>query len=164
MIIQKSDVSDAKSVLDLQRICYQNEALIYNDFNIPPLTQTLDGLITDMKDQYFLKAVSQDGSIIGSVKAYSAEGTCYIGRLIVHPDFQNQGIGSNLMRAIEEAFPEAVRFELFTGQKSAKNLHFYGKLGYQVYKTEMLTNKVPVVYLEKNEKHDSDKGAAQWQN
>ncbi|NJL72790.1 MAG: GNAT family N-acetyltransferase, partial [Candidatus Competibacteraceae bacterium] len=88
-------------------------------------------------------------SDIGSVRARAEAGTCHIGRLIVHPDRQNQGIGRQLMAAIEARFPEAQRFELFTGDRSGKNLGLYAKLGYREFKREPLGDRVTLVYLEK---------------
>jgi ribosomal protein S18 acetylase RimI-like enzyme len=64
-----------------------------------------------------------DGRSIGSVRANVKEGTCYIGRLIVHPDFQKRGIGTRLMSEMEKVFNSCKRFELFTGDKSERNLH-----------------------------------------
>jgi hypothetical protein len=86
MEIERATVLDAEEILSLQKLAYRSEAEIYNDFNIPPLVQTLESIEKDFENQYFLKAV-MDGKIIGSVRAYTKEGTCYIGRLIVHPDF-----------------------------------------------------------------------------
>jgi hypothetical protein len=86
MIIEKATVSDAEEILALQKLAYRSETEIYNDFNIPPMVQTLESIQKDFKNQVFLKALI-DGRIIGSVRAYSKEGICYIGRLVVHPDF-----------------------------------------------------------------------------
>jgi ribosomal protein S18 acetylase RimI-like enzyme len=102
----------------------------------------------DFKNQLFLKAVL-DGRIIGSVRAYSKEGTCYIGRLVVHPDFQNQGIGTRLMNDIETIFYGCKRFELFTGDKSERNLRLYQKLGYGIIKTAKMTDRTNIVFLDK---------------
>ena len=90
MIIERAHIEDAKEILDLQKLAYQSEAEIYNDYTIPPLTQTLEEMRNDFEKQVFLKA-SMDGRIIGSVRALLKEGTCFIGRLIVHPDFQKRG-------------------------------------------------------------------------
>ena len=148
MIIEKATVSDAEELLALQKLAYRSEAEIYNDFGIPPLIQTLESMEEDFKNQLFLKAVL-GGRIIGSVRAYSKEGTCYIGRLIVHPDFQNRGIGTRLMNDIERIFNGCKRFELFTGDKSERNLRLYQKLGYRIFKTSKITNQTNVVSLEK---------------
>jgi len=148
MLIESADTKDAQVILDLQKLAYQSEAAITGDYTIPPLMQTLEEMEQDFQKQVVLKA-SIDGRIIGSVRAYVQEGTCYIGRLIVHPNFQNQGIGKQLMRAIEEHFTKADRYELFTGQKSERNLYFYQKLGYRIFRSEKLSERVMLVYLEK---------------
>jgi ribosomal protein S18 acetylase RimI-like enzyme len=149
MIIEKATVSDAEELLALQKLAYRSEAEIYNDFNIPPLVQTLESMEEDFKNQFFLKAVL-DGRIIGSVRAYSKEGTCYIGRLVVHPDFQNRGIGTRLMDEIEKIFSGCKRFELFTGDKSERNLRLYQKRGYRIFKTATITDRTNVIFLEKS--------------
>lgn len=87
--------------------------------------------------------------IVGSVRAQIKEGTCFIGRLLVHPNFQNQGIGTALMREMEKRFPQAERFELFTGHRSEKNLYLYGKLGYRELRREKVNDRLDLVYLEK---------------
>ena len=148
MIIEKATVSDAEEILALQKLAYRSEAEIYNDFNIPPMVQTLESIEKDFENQVFLKAL-KNGRIIGSVRAYSKEGICYIGRLVVHPDFQNQGIGTKLMNEIEKIFGTCQRFELFTGDKSERNLYLYQKLGYKLFKTANITDQTTIVYLEK---------------
>ena len=148
MVIERATISDAEGILALQKLAYRSEAEIYNDFNIPPMVQTLESIEKDFENQVFLKALI-DGRIMGSVRAYSKEGICYIGRLIVHPDFQNQGIGTNLMNKIEKIFGTCQRFELFTGDKSERNLYLYQKLGYKLFKTANITDQTTIVYLEK---------------
>lgn len=148
MIIDQATIGDAKEILTLQKLAYQSEAEIYDDFNISPLTQTLEEMKDEIGDKYFLKAIVND-KIIGSVRAFVKEETCYIGRLIVYPDFQNQGIGTKLMNEIERFFSEAKRFELFTGNKSKRNIYLYQKLGYSIFRTEKVTEDLELVYLEK---------------
>lgn len=43
MEIQKADLRDAEEILKIQHAAFQSEAEIYNDFEIPPLMQTVDG-------------------------------------------------------------------------------------------------------------------------
>ena len=85
---------------------------------------------------------------MGSVRALEKDGSCYIGRLIVHPDYQNKGIGKKLMKAVEKCF-EGVRLELFTGHLSEKNLAFYEKLGYKRFREDRINDALRFVYLEK---------------
>lgn len=53
------------------------------------------------------------------------------------------------MNSIENYFMGCERYELFTGQKSVKNLYLYKKLGYKVFKEEKISEKLALVYLEK---------------
>lgn len=148
MIIEQAKKDDLAEILELQKLAYQSQAEIYNEYSIPPLTQTLDEIKEDFTFQIFLK-IMINNKIIGSVRAYKEKDTCYINRLMVHPDFQNQGIGNKLMVKIESIFKKINRFELFTGYKSKKNLYLYQKLGYRPFKTEKLSENLYLIYLEK---------------
>ncbi len=149
MLIEQAQISDAPQILALQKLAYLSEAEITQDYTIPPLTQTLEEIEREFQTRTVLKT-TLDGKIIGSVRAYLQEGTCHIGRLIVHPDFQNQGIGAKLLRKIEEHFAQAERYELFTGEQSERNLYFYQKWDYRIFRKEKLTDKVTLVFLEKS--------------
>ncbi len=124
------------------------QAKIYNDYTIPPLIETIEEMKNVFPQQTFLKAVI-DNKIVGSVRGYKEGDTCHIGRLIVHPDFQNQGIGSKLMNEIEHNFKDIKKYELFTGHKSEKNIYLYKKLGYKQFKVEPIHEKLKHVYFEK---------------
>ena len=148
LILERATSEDGAEILALQKLAYQSEAAIYNDYTIPPLTQTLEEIVVDLKRQTFLKAI-EEGRIVGSVRAYMQEGTCFVGRLIVHPSFQNRGIGTRLLGEIERVFDQAERFELFTGHLSERNLYLYQKLGYRLYRNRKVTDALTIVYLEK---------------
>ncbi len=57
--------------------------------------------------------------------------------------------GSASLCELESRFPEARRFELFTGHASAKDLHIYEKNGYREFKREPEHERLTLVYLEK---------------
>lgn len=143
--IQRASIEDAAAILELQKLSYQSEAQLYNDFDIPSLTQTLDELKHDFCDKTFLKAVVEN-KIVGSVKGNQEGDTCFIKRLIVHPNFQGQGIGTDLMKEIEARFEQAQRFELFTGHKSERNIRLYERLGYKIFKREEVNQKLAFVF------------------
>jgi len=148
MKINKAETKDAVEILKLQKLAYQSEAKLYNNFDIPPLKQTIDEIKKQFESHLFLKAVCE-GRIIGTVRAYEDNGICYVGRLAVHPDYQNKGIGTALMNEIERGF-ESKRFELFVGTKSSKNIHLYKKLGYTIYKTDRYEcGDIEIFYMEK---------------
>ena len=143
-----ADESDVEEILRLQYAAYQSEAEIYNHYDVQPLTQTLEQTLEEFRESIVLKAVL-NGKIIGSVRAVEREDSVYIGKLMVLPDYQNQGIGKQLLQAIENTF-YGKRCWLITGHKSEKNLRLYEKCGYTRFKTEEAEPWLTLVYLEKN--------------
>lgn len=146
--ISKAAIADAAQILDLQKIAYRSEAVLYNDWSIPPLIQTLDEIRKEFSQMTFLKG-SDGQRIIGSVRGSLENDTCHIGRLVVHPEFQHKGIGTRLMAAIEEEFPAARRFELFTGNRSGGNIRLYERLGYRAFRAEKMSLHLELIYMEK---------------
>ena len=148
MVITPACKEDAESILSLQKAAYQSEAVLYQDFSIPPLRQTLDELQNELISKVVLKATLDD-QLAGSIRAWEKEGTCFIERVIVHPQHQGHGIGSELMKEVEKRFPGVQRFELFTGHKSKRNLRFYERHGYREFKKERVNDKLIFVFMEK---------------
>jgi ribosomal protein S18 acetylase RimI-like enzyme len=123
--------ADAGELLTLQRAAYVAEAALYLDFSLPPLVETLAEIRAAITSQTVLKAAI-GSRIIGAVRGRTDGETCEIGRLAVAPDRQGSGVGTSLVRAIEERFPGVRRFELFTGYRSEANIRLYRRLGYRV--------------------------------
>jgi GNAT superfamily N-acetyltransferase len=148
MQIEMATTEDATAILALQRAAYRQVAERYDDFTIPPLTDTLE----DTEDQLALQTtlkVCLDGRIVGSIRAYQQGTVCHVGRLIVEPALQRQGIGTALLLSIEGFFPEATAFELFTGHKCVDNLRLYERWEYEEVRRETVSDKVTHVVLRK---------------
>ena len=146
--IFKAYKNDLETILQLQKDCYMTEAEIYNDYNIPPLQQDLKSIENEFENTTILKAVD-NGEIVGSIRGFVDNETSYIGKLIVKKNFQNKGIGQLLLDSLESIFKDCNRYELFTGDRSQKNLYLYNKLGYKEFKRQQITNNLTMVYLEK---------------
>jgi len=109
---------------------------------LPPVRETLEEIETlfDQGMVTFLATVSGTGGVervVGTVRGFlRKDGTVEIGRLAVDDGFLRRGIASMLMLALEKAFPQARRFELFTGSEASEPLALYAKLGYRIYERE----------------------------
>lgn len=148
MNIRKAEKEDLQRILELQYLAYQSEAKLFNDPDIPPLKQTLAEVECEFQKGIILKAVDVNNTIIGSVRAYYDNDSVYIGKLMVHPEKQGQGIGTRLLAAIENEYPQQ-RYELFTSSKSIKNIELYEKSGYKIFREKQITDELKFVYLEK---------------
>ena len=121
MNIEKAEREDLQEILDLQYLAYQSEARLLNNMDIPPLKQTLEEVCNEYKKGIILKALDEKGKIIGSVRGWLEDETVYIGKLMVHPQYQGKGIGTKLLLRIESEF-SGYRYELFTSTKSKRNI------------------------------------------
>ena len=133
-MIEPAAIEELQEILQLQYLAYQTEAALFGTQDIPPLKQTLDEVIAECKSGIILKLTEN--------------GTVYIGKLMVHPDYRRRGYGSALLSAIEQQFPGR-RYELFTSTRSADNLRLYRKAGYTEFARRAVSGELVFVYLEK---------------
>jgi len=139
---------DAADILALQRLAFQSEAALYNDWSIPQLTQSLDSLLAEFTSSVVFKALFGT-RLVGSVRATVVGGVCAIGRLMVHPEFQGRGIGARLLSVIEAKHIGAEKYELSTGSRSEASIRLYQRHGYQICRTQSVSPTVSLVCLEK---------------
>ncbi|KIF70708.1 acetyltransferase [Streptomyces sp. AcH 505] len=157
--ISAARAQDAEQILKLQYLCYQNEAELYGDYTIEPLTQTLEDLRAELDAGHGLVARLGD-EIVASVRGtVDEQGTARIAKLIVHPRMQRHGLGGRLLDAIEGQFattPAAKRFQLFTGHRSEGNLRLYRSRGYLPVSRELVGPRLTLVTLEKQASQGAD--------
>ena len=142
---------DFAEIFEIQKKAFHSEAEPYQNFNIQPLTQTLEEMQEECKEKVVLKAVVGE-KIVGSIRANAYEEGCWLNKLIVLPDYQKRGIGERLLREIETYFPEARKFTLGTGANSESNIRLYQKVGYQIVNTTTFDGGIEAVMMEKTTK------------
>ncbi len=147
MTIETAKFDDLQDILELQHLAFQREAEQYNDFEIKPLIQTIDEIKKEFDNYIFIKAIDDKCKIIGSARGRVNNHTSYVGTLIVHPDFQGQGIGTQLLSAIESLCP-APRYEISASIRCPLNIKLYERLGYVKFR-ETQTHNNGFVFLEK---------------
>lgn len=147
MEIIKADKKDLAEILQVQYLAFRKEAEEYDDFEIEPMTQTIDMLEKEYETFVFLKAVDSEGKIIGSIRGHIEGNTSYIGKTLVHPKHQGNGIGTAMIRTLEE-WNKAPRYEINASIRCPQNIRLYERLGYVRFK-EIRTENNGFVYLEK---------------
>lgn len=144
-----AEYEELPSILELQKLCYQSEALLYPDSQIPPLSQTLEEIQVEYGKYTFLKVENSAGEIIASIRALDNKGSCLINKLMVHPQYQGLGIGTAIMKELEKKFNNCDKFELFTGHKSERNIKMYEGLGYRRTFSKVIDPYMTLVWFEK---------------
>lgn len=145
VVVGAAAPGSAGEVLTVQRAAYLAEARLYGDPGIPPLTETLEEVAAAVAAGAVLTATAGP-RVVGAVRREVAGGVLTIGRLVVAPDRQGQGIGNALLAAAERT-PGARRAVLFTGARSEANLRLYRRRGYEEERRERVSAGLELVHL-----------------
>lgn len=96
MKIELATIQDVPALLDLQRKAFGPlcEELGWED--APILSEPLEHLYEQFAQCTTLKIENGEGLIVGSVNGKVTDGSLYIGRLMVLPEYQQRGIGKRL--------------------------------------------------------------------
>ncbi len=131
-VVARAVPADAGQVLTLQRACWIQEQQANPDVRIPPLHESLDDVRRWMGEWTVLAARRGD-RLVGAARARTEGELWDVGRLMVAPDLQGQGLGRVLLEAIEAAAPAGTTTcVLFTGARSVDNIRFYKHAGYRL--------------------------------
>lgn len=74
--IVQAEEADLEAILELQRLAYQGEARLLNDFSIPPLMQTLEEMKEEFRSGIFLKRLDRKGRLWGPFGVLCGEIRC----------------------------------------------------------------------------------------
>jgi len=142
--------AEAGELLTLRRAAFVSEAQVFNDPNIPALTQTLEELIIDLAEDDVVTLAAWDGHrMVGSIRVGIEDQKATIGRLAVAPDLQGQGIGTQLLFAVLGYLPENTsEVWVFTGQNSKHNIALYNKAGFE-HQFDQVAGDLTYAYLRK---------------
>lgn len=146
--ILPATAADASTILLIQQQAFAAEARLCKDFQIPPLTESVDMVHEHIKHATVLTA--WDGErLAGSIRGLSSGEVCTVRALSIDPELQGKGIGSRLLAAIEQAHPKVARFELLTNVIMESNVRFYLRHGYQVTEKRIHSDKITLAFMTK---------------
>ena len=82
-----------------------------------------------------LYVAQEDNQIVGFVVFYPQQDHVHLENVAVTPGFQNRGIGTRLIRFVEQQAQQDgyTRVELYTNARMTENLELYPRLGYEQF-------------------------------
>lgn len=141
---------DAPELLDIQVEAFATVAHLYGMERVPPMDETLEEFQAAVARGGVLKAVV-GGASVGAVRGTpGSDGSVLVGRLCVRPGLGRSGAGRALMLAVEDLFPDASRFILYTGERTPHTRRLYESIGYAVTHDEIVQGDVRLLWMAKD--------------
>ena len=145
--IARARPEDAEDILAIQKRAFEAEARLAQTWDIPPMTETLAGVLEHIGAGCVLKAV-EGGHVVGSIRGVLQGTVCGIHRLSVDETCRGKGLGSALLKAVEQAHPGA-SFALTTNAAMEDNVRFYIRHGYRVEARVRYAETITLVRMSK---------------
>lgn len=145
--IESARKEDLAEILQLQKRAFLTEAESHGNYDIEPLNQTYESILSDSVTHSFLKAVTGN-KIIGSVKYRNIDDAVWLGKLIVDREYRGQGLGRRLLTEVEKLNPNTHKFQLFTAASSIWNICLYESVGYKIYSEYTDDSQAGIVMVE----------------
>ncbi len=141
-------LDDAPALLAMQKLAFEPEARACQEWEIPPLRETVEDVREHIRTATVLKAVDGD-SLLGAIRGIVTGDSCLIRVLVVAPEAQGRGLGTRLLRAIEDAHPQVGCFDLTTNMIMAGNVRFYLRHGYELVEQVQHSEKIRLAFMRK---------------
>ena len=148
ILIEQAVVQDVPALLDLQRKAFWPECRKLGWEDAEPMTESVEQAREEFVQCTTLKARDGNGRIIGSVRGNVENGSLYIGRLMVLPEYQQRGIGKQLLCEIQSRMPHD-HVWLCVCEQVKHVYDFYLREGFEPFKFEDAGRGLTWIYMEK---------------
>ena len=150
MKIELATIQDVPELQELQHKAFGPQCIELGWEDAPPMTESLEHAYEDFAQCTTLKVLDDKGRIIGSIHGKETDGSLYMGRLMVLPEYRQQGIGKQLFKEIQRLLPHN-RAWLCTCKQVPAPYEFYLREGFKPFKTEVVGPGLTWVYMEKSQ-------------
>ncbi|WP_295657228.1 tRNA (guanosine(37)-N1)-methyltransferase TrmD [uncultured Nocardioides sp.] len=124
--------ADVGELYTLQLCCWVQEQHANPGVRIPALHESLEDMRRSLEEWTWL-VLRRGGRLVAAARGRIEDDTWDVGRLMVAPDLQGQGLGRFMLAEIESVAPPAVTaYTLFTGAQSLDNIRMYKRAGYRL--------------------------------
>lgn len=148
LAILPATTEQAPAILALQKRAFEREARLCDNWQIPPMTETLETVLEHIVSATVLTAWIGP-QLVGAARGILSGDVCAIRGVCIEPAHQGQRIGTTLLAAIEQAHPTASRFELTTNTTMAGNVRFYERHGYRITELKPFSDKIILACMSK---------------
>ncbi|HDX9630842.1 TPA: N-acetyltransferase [Bacillus cereus] len=174
--IEKATILDAEKLTEIMTKTFDEEAKrwLYGqddviDYNIqPPGYSSVEMMKYSIEELDSFKIIMNEKIIGGIIVTISGKSYGRIDRIFVDPVYQGKGIGSYVIKLIEEEYPNIRIWDLETSSRQINNHHFYKKMGYEIiFKSEdeyCYVKRITVESAEESRIKNKDLKQSQYEN
>ena len=106
---------------------------LYSEVGWTAYTENMPALEQGYKNSMTVLAAYEDDELLGIIRTVGDGFTIvFIQDILVYPDRQRQGIGTALLKALLERYPQVRQIELTT-DNTPKTMAFYQSMGFQEF-------------------------------
>jgi ribosomal protein S18 acetylase RimI-like enzyme len=146
--ILPATTEQAPTILAIQKRAFEPEARLCDNWEIPPMTETLEAVLEHIVSATVLTAWIGP-QLVGAARGILAGGVCTIRGVCIEPAHQGRRIGTMLLAAMERAHPTASRFELMTNSLMPRNVRFYERHGYRITELRPFADRIVLACMSK---------------
>lgn len=174
--IEKATILDAEKLTKIMTKTFDEEAKRWLcgqddviDYNIqPPGYSSVEMMKYSIEELDSFKVIMDKDIIGGIIVTISGKSYGRIDRIFVDPVYQGKGIGSKVIKLIEEEFPNIRIWDLETSSRQINNHHFYKKMDYQtIFESEeeyCYVKRIKTALHEENVVKSEDMKNRQYEN
>ncbi|WBO92876.1 GNAT family N-acetyltransferase [Bacillus tropicus] len=174
--IEKATIVDAEKLTEIMTRTFDEEAKRWLcgqgdviDYNIqPPSYSSVEMMKYSIEELDSFKVMMDEKIIGGIIVTISGKSYGRIDRIFVDPVYQGKGIGSYVMKLIEEEYQSVRIWDLETSSRQLNNHHFYKKIGYEIiFKSEdeyCYVKRIHVGSVEENLIKNKDMKTGKYEN
>ena len=142
---------DAESIHQMKYEAFLPLYEKYHDDETSPVKENIEKVIWQLTHpgaEYYL--IQKDHKSIGAVRVKHSQkqmdincdqGVKYISPIFILPEYQNQGIGQEVIQKLFELYPNTLTWRLDTIKQEAGNCHLYEKCGFVKVGNEHVVNE-----------------------
>jgi ribosomal protein S18 acetylase RimI-like enzyme len=145
-ILDNKREEEAREILRVQIPSYRVEAELINFYDIPPLQDTEQSIMTS--EETFIGYLVDD-KLVAFLSYEEEESMVDICRMVVHPDYFRKGIARMLLQELFTRVPFGVKFTVSTGRDNLPAVHLYLQSGFKIVKDVEVTKGFYITVFEK---------------
>jgi ribosomal protein S18 acetylase RimI-like enzyme len=147
--IEKTKINEVHELLAIQKKAFRPDLKKYKDYKTNPASEEVDFLIYRINHSMHY-TIFIDGTIAGGICIIKRSDTHFrLFRIFISPEYQNKGLGSNIISKMESTFPKVKTWSLNTPKDNRRNRHFYEKLGYKKNGEAKINDRLTLIEYKK---------------